>query len=153
MHGTKAKEEIINLAKGNEKMKSIILIILLFMIQNLFAQGIAPKDWGLEGFYIQDAQLGDINYYVTSKGLDQEKPLLFIISGCRGLPIMLVVQTAEKSLQIGTVHPDIIHSFSDQFHVALIGKAGTPFCDTMKVAEINPSDEDYRWLLDVHDCK
>lgn len=22
-----------------------------------------------------------------------------------------------------------------------------------KVAEINPSDEDYRWLLDVHDCK
>ena len=119
-------------------MKTVSLVVPLFLLQSLFAQGVAPKDWGLKGFHIKDAQLGDIHYYVSEKGIDQEKPLLFLISGCRGLPTMLVVQCGDKSLQLGTVPPDQIHSFSDQYHVAFIGKAGTPFCDTVKVDEINP---------------
>ena len=127
-------------------MKIIIFLIPLFIIQNLFAQGVAPKDWGLKEFHIKDAQLGNINFYVTEKGIDQEKPLLFVISGCRGLPTMLVVQCGEKSLQLGTVPPDQINYFADQYHVAFIGKAGTPFCDTVKVDEINPMKnlEDYQ---------
>lgn len=126
-------------------MKTIIFLIPLFIIQNAFAQGVAPKDWGLKEFHIKDAQLGDINFYVTEKGIDQEKPLLFIVSGCRGLPTMLVVQCGEKSIQLGTVPPDQIKYFSDQFHVVFIGKAGTPFCDTVRVEEINPMKnlEDY----------
>ena len=127
-------------------MKTISFLIPLFLIQSVFAQGITPKDWGLKGFHIKDKQLGDINYYVTEKGIDQEKPLLFLISGCRGLPTMLVVQCGEKSVQLGTVPPDHIDTFSDQYHVAFIGKAGTPFCDTFKVDEINPLKnlEDYQ---------
>ncbi|UCD00233.1 MAG: hypothetical protein JSW66_10190 [Phycisphaerales bacterium] len=121
-------------------------LISLVLIQSLFAQGVTPKDWGLKSFHIKDAQLGDVNYYVTQKGIDMEKPLVFLISGCRGLPVMLVVQCKEKSLQLGTVPPDQIDYFSEQYHVALIGKAGTPFCDTMKVDEINPLKnlEDYQ---------
>ena len=127
-------------------MKTAGFLIPLFLIQSLFAQGVTPKDWGLKSFHIEDAQLGDINYYVTEKGIDQEKPLLFLISGCRGLPTMLVVQCGDKSLQLGTVPPDQINYFSDQYHVAFIGKAGTPFCDTVKVDEINPLKnlEDYK---------
>lgn len=127
-------------------MRSVSIVISLFLIQSLFAQGVAPKDWGLKSFHIKDAQLGDINYYVTEKGIDQEKPLVFLISGCRGLPTMLVVQCGEKSMQLGTVPPDQIHYFSEQYHVAFVGKAGTPFCDTVKVDEINPLKnlEDYQ---------
>ena len=127
-------------------MKTISFLIPLFLIQIAFAQGVTPKDWGLKSFHIKDDQLGNINYYVTEKGIDQEKPLLFLISGCRGLPTMLVVQCGEKSVQLGTVPPDHIHTFSDQYHVAFIGKAGTPFCNTVKVDEINPLKnlEDYQ---------
>jgi len=127
-------------------MKTISFLIPLFLIQCVFAQGVTPRDWGLKSSHIQDEQLGDINYYVTEKGIDQEKPLLFLISGCRGLPTMLVVQCGEKSVQLGTVPPDHIHSFSEQYHVAFIGKAGTPFCDTVKVDEIKPLKnlEDYQ---------
>ena len=127
-------------------MKIHSILISLFLITSLFAQGIEPKNWGLKSFQIKDAQLGDINYYVTEKGIEHDKPLLFLISGCRGLPIMLVVQCGEKSLQLGTVPPDQISYFSDQYHVALISKAGTPFCDKVKVDQINPLKnlEDYQ---------
>jgi len=127
-------------------MKSISILISLVMVQSLFAQGVTPKDWGLKSFHIKDAELGDINYYVTEKDIDREKPLLFVISGCRGLPTMLVVQCGDKSVQLGTVPPDQIQFFSQQYHVAFIGKAGTPFCDTVKVDEINPLKnlEDYQ---------
>lgn len=127
-------------------MKIHSILISLLLTNSLFAQGVEPKDWGLKSFHIKDAQLGDINYYVTEKGIEQEKPLLFLISGCRGLPIMLVVQCGEKSLQLGTVPPDQISYFSDKYHVALISKAGTPFCDKVKVDQINPLKnlEDYQ---------
>jgi hypothetical protein len=127
-------------------MKIHSILISLLLIQSLFAQGVEPEDWGLKSFQIKDAQLGDINYYVTEKGIEQDKPLLFLISGCRGLPIMLVVQCGEKSLKLGTVPPDQISCFSDQYHIALISKAGTPFCDKVKVDQINPLKnlEDYQ---------
>jgi len=127
-------------------MKKIIFLLPLLMIQSLFAQGIAPNDWGLKAFHFKDSKLGDINYYVTENGIDQKKPLLFLISGCRGLPTMLVVETEGKSIQLGTVPPDQISYFSDDYHVAFMGKAGTPFCDTLKADAINPLKnlEDYQ---------
>lgn len=126
-------------------MKKAIFLIPLFIIQSLFSQGVTPKDWGFKEFHIENDQLGHISYYVTEKGIDQEKPLLFIVSGTRGLPIMLVVHSGEKSIQLGTMPPDQIKYFSEKFHVAIMGKAGTPFCDTMKAEEINPMKnlEDY----------
>lgn len=127
-------------------MKTIIIFISLLLSQNIFPQGITPKDWGLRKFQIKDPQLGEINFYVTEKGIDQDKPLLFLVSGCSGLPVMLVVQCGDKSLQLGTVPPDQIKYFSDKFHITLLSKAGTPFCDTAFVDEINPMKnlEDYR---------
>ena len=119
-------------------MKRIVLVISLLIIQNIYSQGATPKDWGLQEFHIKDVQLGDIHFYVTVKGIDQDKPLLFVVSGCNGLPTMLVVQCGDKSVQLGTVPPDQINYFSDQFHVAFISKAETPFCDTVRVEEINP---------------
>jgi hypothetical protein len=119
-------------------MKKLVFLFLTFIIPDLFAQGVLPSNWGLKEFHITNSQLGDIYFYVTEKGIDQKKPLLFVVSGCAGLPVMLVVQYQEKFLQLGTVPPDQIKYFSDQYHVAFIGKAGTPFCDTMSVTEINP---------------
>jgi esterase/lipase len=123
---------------------SILLSVILTQIS--FSQGVTPKDWGLKDFQIRDSELGNINYYVTERGIDQEKPLLFVISGCRGLPTMLVVECGDKSVQFGTVPPDHIEYFCKDHHVAFIGKAGTPFCDKMKVDQINPLKnlEDYQ---------
>jgi hypothetical protein len=127
-------------------MKTKIIFILFCLVPILSAQGIFPSDWGLQAFQIKDKKLGQINFYVTEKGIDQEKPLVFMISGSRGLPIMLVVQTAEKSRQLGTVPPDQIKYCSEKFHVALISKAGTPFCDTLRTEKFNPLKnlEDYQ---------
>ncbi len=127
-------------------MKKMTILIPFLIMRNLFAQGVTPEDWGLEAFHINNGRLGEINYYVTAKGIDEEKPLLFLYSGCRGLPTMLVVQIEESALQIGTVPPDQIYAFSDNYHVAFIGRPGTPFCDTMQVEEINPLQnlEDYQ---------
>jgi hypothetical protein len=127
-------------------MKTLIFIISLVFCGEVSAQGTTPKDWGLKKFHFKDAKLGDINFYVTEKGIDQDKPLMFVVSGCNGLPTMLVVQCGEKSIQLGTVPPDQIKYFSDRFHVAFMGKAGTPFCDTVRVEEINPMKnlEDYQ---------
>ncbi|MBN1482495.1 hypothetical protein EH223_10660 [candidate division KSB1 bacterium] len=127
-------------------MKAILFFIVLVIMQNTFAQGVTPADWGLESFHITDAKLGDIHIYVTAKGIEEKKPLVFLMYGCRGLPTMLVVESGEKSIQLGTVPPDQIFTFADEYHVAFIGKAGTPFCDTMHVQEINPMQhlEDYQ---------
>lgn len=126
-------------------MKIIFFLIPLLIIPDLFAQGLTPKDWGLKEFHVDNEQLGHIEFYITEKGIDQEKPLLFMVSGTRGLPIMLVVRTKEKSTQLGTIPPDQISYFADKFHVVIMGKAGTPFCDTMTAEEINPIKnlEDY----------
>ena len=129
-------------------MKKGLIFFSLFslMIQGGFSQGITPKEWGLKSFKIDHETLGDIHYYVTEKGIDQKKPLLFLFSGTSGLPTMLVVKSGEKSLKLGTVPPDQLHFFSDEFHVAFMAKAGTPFCDTVEVEEIDPMKnlEEYR---------
>ncbi|HUX95464.1 MAG TPA: hypothetical protein VMV47_07000 [Bacteroidales bacterium] len=127
-------------------MKIITLLVSLCIVQTLFAQGILPSDWGLRAYQINDEKLGRIDFYVTEKGIDQEKPLVFMVSGSSGLPIMLVIQAGDKSIQIGTIPPDQITACSEKFHVAFIGKAGTPFCDTLRAEEFNPMKnlEEYR---------
>jgi len=127
--------------KTIKTMKTIkILLIILFccLIQGIAAQGVLPEDWGLNAYQINDSGLGEINYYVTRKGIDQDKPVLFLVSGVRGLPVMLVIRSGDQSTQLGSIPPDQIFSFADDYHVAFISKAGTPFCDTSVVDEINP---------------
>lgn len=95
-------------------------------------------DWGLEAHHLPNDKLGGINFYISSTGINQDKPVMFLYSGCSGLPTMLVVTKEDKSMQFGTIPPDEIRSFSINYHVVLIGRPGTPFCDTMEVDEINP---------------
>ena len=119
-------------------MKTFHILILCCFMQGIGAQGVLPEDWGLNAYQINDPELGEINYYITSKGITQDKPVLFMVSGVRGLPVMLVVSCGEKSIQLGSVPPDQIFSFADDYHVVFISKAGTPFSDTSFVDEINP---------------
>ena len=97
-----------------------------------------PEDWGLNAYQIIDPELGEINYYISQKGIDQDKPVLFLVSGVRGLPVMLVVSKGDQSTQLGSIPPDQIFSFNEDYHVVFISKAGTPFSDTSFVDEINP---------------
>jgi pimeloyl-ACP methyl ester carboxylesterase len=95
---------------------------------------------------IEDETLGRINAYVTEEGIGQEKSILFLSSGTNGLPVMLVADDGETSVQLGTIHPDVLRAFEEAYHVVFIGKAGTPFCDTTRVEAINPMHnlENYR---------
>ena len=103
-------------------MKGIIFLIPLFIIQNAFAQGVTPGEWGLKEFHIANEQLGDIYFYITEDGIDQEKPLLFIAQGSGGLPTMILVQCGEKTVKLGTVPPDLIKNFSDLVSLPAVGK-------------------------------
>jgi predicted esterase len=128
------------------RMFIVCLSLQLMITKSGLSQGVTPEEWGLKAFKIAHETLGDIHYYVTEKGIDLKKPLLFVFSGTSGLPTMLVVKSGEKSLKLGTVPPDQLHSFSDEFHVVFMAKAGTPFCDTVEVEEIDPMKnlEEYR---------
>ncbi len=119
-------------------MKTLNIIILCFLMQGILAQGVLPEDWGLNAYQIDDPELGEINYYITQKGIDQDKPVLFMVSGVRGLPVMLVVSSGDQSIQLGTIPPDQIFGFEDDYHVVFISKVGTPFSDTSFVDVINP---------------
>ena len=119
-------------------MKTLHIIILCSLMQGIAAQGVLPEDWGLNAYQINDPELGEIHYYITQKGIDQDKQVLFTVSGVRGLPVMLVVSCGDQSMQLGSVPPDQIFNFADDFHVVFISKAGTPFSDTSFVDEINP---------------
>ena len=129
---------MITLTKIMITMKTLNIILLCCLMKGIAAQGVLPEDWGLNAYQINDPELGEINYYITQKGIDQDKPVLFMVSGVRGLPVMLVVSCGDQSMQLGSVPPDQIFSFADDYHVAFISKAGTPFCDTFIVDEINP---------------
>jgi esterase/lipase len=128
------------------KKGAFLLALSLLIFQGGFSQGLTPEERGLEAFKIEHETLGDIHYYVTEKGIGQKKPLLFLFSGTSGLPTMLVVKSGDKNLQLGTVPPDQLHYFAGDFHVVFMSKAGTPFCDTVEVEEIDPMKnlEEYR---------
>jgi hypothetical protein len=119
-------------------MKTLNSFLLFLFAVSLNGQGVNPADWGLEAYALDDPELGRINYYVTAKGMDQDRPLVFMVSGVRGLPVMLVARSGDQAIQLGTIPPDQIRSFSEDYHVAFIGKPGTPFCDTFEMAEMNP---------------
>jgi hypothetical protein len=58
-------------------MKNVALFFFFYplLIQGGFSQGLTPEEWGLKAFEIAHASLGDIHYYVTEKGIDQENPI------------------------------------------------------------------------------
>ena len=119
-------------------MKTLQLLILCIVTQGIAAQGVLPEDWGLNAYHINDSELGDIHYYISQKGIDQDKPVVFLVSGVRGLPVMLVAVSGDQSVQLGSIPPDLIAGFVEDYHVVFIRKAGTAFCDTSYVDEINP---------------
>lgn len=113
-------------------MKTLHIIILCSLMQGIAAQGVLPGDWGLNAYQINDPELGEINYYITQKGITQDKPVLFMVSGVRGLPVMLVISSGDKTMQLGSIPPDQIFNFADNYHVVFISKPGTPFSSTLR---------------------
>jgi len=124
--------------KTKKTVKTFHIIVLCCLMQGIAAQGVLPEDWGLKAYQINDPELGEINYYITQKGIGQDKPVIFMVSGVRGLPVMLVVSSGDQSMQLGSVPPDQIFSFADDYHVVFISKVGTPFSDTSFVEKISP---------------
>ena len=113
--------------------KTLIILLFGILTVNLFAQPKTPDEYGLKHFCLKDKSLGEINFYVTKNGIEKSKPLLILLDGSGHLPIYSLLKNDNgKSQIIGTI-PFRYNKLSENYHVVLISKPGTPFIDSLKV--------------------
>jgi len=89
--------------------------ILLGVCRGLNAQGITPEKLGFKAYRIADRSLGEVNYYVCSKNIDQEKPLLLYLDGSGPYPLF---QQSEKGM--GSSFVIYYKNLSNEYHVLVI---------------------------------
>jgi predicted esterase len=125
-----------------------LYLLFLFVLQHVFClcQPTTPSDYGLKAFRIQDASLGTINFYVTSRTIDQQKPVLLVLDGSGHAPLALFGILNNSSFVANSFDTDLLQ-LADRFHVVLISKPGVPFCDTVRLNTDHASAADAFALL------
>lgn len=123
----------------------ITLTFLVFLIVNpgSFGQGKTPEEYGLNHYSIQNSKLGTINFYVTQKSIDKEKPLLIFLDGSGNLPLYSVLQKSDGTSQIMSSVPSNFYRLADKFHFVVISKPGVPFIDSLKADSSEKFAEKY----------
>jgi dienelactone hydrolase len=111
-------------------MRFYWVIFLLFLSHVSPGQPTKPADYGLQAFTMHDKALGDIHFYVSSKGIDRKKPVILALDGSGHFPLATFVQLRKSAFVFNSFDNDIL-ALADQFHVVFISKPGTPFCDTI----------------------
>lgn len=123
----------------------ITLTFLIFVLVTSvsFGQRKTPEEYGLNHYSIQNSKLGTINFYVSQKGIDKEKPLLIFLDGSGHLPLYSVLQKPDGTSQImGSVHSGF-YRLADKFHFVVISKPGVPFIDSLKADSFENFTEQY----------
>jgi len=129
-------------------MKKLFLaLVLLALCSSSFSQTKTAKDFGFTAFQFSDKDLGEVNYYVTSNGIEQEKPLLMFLEGSGHYPFYCQVITEDQPIFFSTMMLDY-KTLSEEYHIAILSKPGTPFMDSLEAASPDefmmnypPSDE------------
>lgn len=91
----------------------------------------APKDYGLKEFTLNDPQLGLIRFYVDAADLHQKKPLFIEVNGSGGLPLCLYIKGKGFGEVVNTFNAQLQAATKNKFHYLILGKPGTPFCDSI----------------------
>lgn len=127
-------------------MKSMAWCYLVLVLISLAAnaQPIQPADYALKEIAIKDAKLGSIRFYLDTINLRRKAPLFIDINGSGGWPLCYYVKCSDSSFVLNTFQPAIIERTQEDYHYLVLGKPGTPFCDSSatqkKKQEINPME-------------
>lgn len=123
-------------------MRTLILIVSLLLLKNaMIAQSVTPDGYGLKEFSINDKKLGLIQFYVDTVNILRKAPLFIEINGSGGLPLCLYVQGNRFVTTPITFNEELFRKTRDKYHYIILGKPGTPFCDTLN---LNVSVEEYQ---------
>ncbi len=107
-------------------LQNALLAVFSIVFTPVFSQTITPQDLGFTPFTLKSKSWGEIHYLVSSKGMDQSKPILLYLDGSGASPLF---EQSEGGL--GTTVVIDFHKLAEEYHVILISKPGLPYIDTL----------------------
>lgn len=112
-------------------MKHLFTVIFgLFIIINSKAQTITPKLLGFEEYKLQEKQLGEVYYYLSSDTMKNKKPLLVYLDGSGAFPLFRKTHNG-----IGSTVVIDFQKLRNEYQILLISKPSIPFIDTVNSDE------------------
>ena len=113
------------------KLAFLFLLFIINISAYCNAQPLNPKDYGLKGFTLKDPKLGLIRFYVDTENIKQKAPLFLEVNGSGGLPLCIYIKGKGFGATLNTFSKNVIESTKNNFHYIILGKPGTPFCDSI----------------------
>jgi pimeloyl-ACP methyl ester carboxylesterase len=81
-----------------------------------------------------DKQIGSFNYYIASKNLKQQKPVLLFLEGSGCYPLLRIINDGQNCCIYVNAISINIDSLANYYHVVLVSKPGVPLIDSMRVS-------------------
>jgi pimeloyl-ACP methyl ester carboxylesterase len=116
-------------------MRYIFLSIHLLLLNTLFAQ---PTEL-FNHYRIVDKDLGNVDYHITKKELNQSKPLLIWLDGSGCEPIVTIFKDSLGKRSYTTTIFIKYDSLSSYYHIVTISKPGIAF--SKEVSEKGDNDK------------
>ena len=113
------------------KMTSLLLLLALKTV----AQPLAPADYGLKHFTLEDKALGMVSFYVDTTNLTKQAPILLSINGSGGTPLCLLVRNEYSGAFFNAFDTNLLSKTVADYHFVVLDKPGTPFADSVIVED------------------
>lgn len=108
-----------------KKILSVLSCILLWASHSCVL-GISPEKMGFKAYRIEDKQLGTVQFYISNKHLNKQKPLLIYLDGSGSLPLFQLTKNGiASSIAINFT------TLSEKYHILILSKPGVPFSDSV----------------------
>lgn len=106
-------------------MRNILTILLgIFIGINCNAQTITPNLLGFNEYKLQEEELGEVNYYLSSDSANIKKPLLLYLDGSGAFPLFQKTQNG-----IGSTVVINFQKLRNDYRILIISKPSIPFVD------------------------
>src|ERR1700712_5536542 len=119
----------------SSKLLLFPLIYGLINLGALRAQPVKPSDHGLKEFVLNDAKLGTIRFYMDTVNIKKKQPLFIEVNGSGGLPLCIYIKGKGFKSTYNTLNEQLKAATEQNYHYIILGKPGTPFCDTIKTGD------------------
>ncbi|MCC8424620.1 S9 family peptidase [Mucilaginibacter sp. UR6-11] len=115
----------------------LLLLSLVLIIASSAgkAQPLKPIDHGLQEFTLRDAKLGLIRFYVDLENIKKKQPFFIEVNGSGGLPLCIYIKGKGFGSIYNTFNEQLKAATQKDFHYIILGKPGTPFCDTIRTKD------------------
>ena len=115
--------------------KIVTLLICLTVAMEVAAQPLAPVDYGLKHFTLEDKALGTVSFYVDTIALEKQSPILLSINGSGGVPLCLFVRNEHAGKIFNTLDTYLLSKTASNYHFVVLDKPGTPFADSVIIED------------------